>query len=107
MHHRCNFVGTGGVRMDPLAWDERDEAAHAVGRSVDECFLLGAIRGGSPISLSQRALGLRWARAGHDVLFGSRDLRPLAARSVAKPEGSQIKNGGGGRYRRAFRPGNV
>ena len=36
-----------------------------------------------------RTLGLRWARAGHDVLFGSRDLRKAEAVAASGPRSIQ------------------
>jgi 8-hydroxy-5-deazaflavin:NADPH oxidoreductase len=38
--------------------------------------------------LMGRALGLRWARAGHRVLFGSRDLDKARATAASAPAGS-------------------
>jgi 8-hydroxy-5-deazaflavin:NADPH oxidoreductase len=36
-----------------------------------------------------RALGLRWAEAGHPVLFGSRDLRKAKAIAASRPNSTQ------------------
>jgi predicted dinucleotide-binding enzyme len=36
-----------------------------------------------------RALGLRWARGGHDVLFGSRDLSKAETAAASAPNSAQ------------------